>query len=64
MTRRRERRAVPQGLQQLPFAQVANPFAPLRVLSDDQIETIHRASLRILAEIGIEVLQGECRSLL
>ena len=33
-----------------------NPFEPLRILSADQVETIHGASLRILSEIGVEVL--------
>ena len=64
MTRRRERRASPTGLAQLPFAQIVNPYAPMRVLSDDHVEAIHLASLRILSEIGMEVLQDECRALL
>ena len=52
---RRPRRAAP-GLQQLPWRRLVNPFEPLRILSDDQVETIHRASLRILSEIGVECL--------
>lgn len=53
--RRRPRRAAP-GLVQLPWRRLVNPFRPLEILSDDHIESIHRASLRILAEIGVEVL--------
>ena len=53
--RRRPRRAAP-GLQQLPWRRLTNPFRPLEILSADQVEAIHRASLRILAEIGVEVL--------
>ena len=41
---------------QLPFRRLANPFRPLEVLSADQVEEIHQASLRILAEVGVEVL--------
>lgn len=52
---RRPRRAVP-GLAQLPWRRLVNPFRPVEILSDDQVETIHLASLRILAEIGVEVL--------
>jgi trimethylamine--corrinoid protein Co-methyltransferase len=52
---RRPRRAAP-GLAQLPWRRLTNPFRPLELLSDDHIETIHRGSLRILAEIGVEVL--------
>ncbi len=40
----------------LPWRTLINPFRPVEILSEDQIETIHRASLRILAEIGMEVL--------
>jgi trimethylamine--corrinoid protein Co-methyltransferase len=53
--RRRPRRAAP-GLSQLPWRRLFNPFRPLEILTADHVETIHRASLRILAEIGMEVL--------
>ena len=52
---RRGRRTV-AGIQQLPFRQLENPYRPLEVLSADHIEEVHRASLRILAEVGVEVL--------
>ena len=55
--RRRPRRAAP-GLTQLPWRPLVNPFRPLEILSADQVEAIHRSSLRILAEIGMEVLGG------
>ena len=53
--RRRPRRGAP-GIVQLPWRRLVNPFRPLEVLTADQVEAIHRASLRILAEIGVEVL--------
>lgn len=53
--RRRERRSA-GGVPQLPFRRLTNPFTPLEVLSADQLEDIHRASLQILAEVGVEVL--------
>jgi trimethylamine---corrinoid protein Co-methyltransferase len=53
--RRRPRRSG-GGVPQLPFRRLVNPFTPLEVLSTDQLEEIHRASLRILAEVGVEVL--------
>jgi trimethylamine--corrinoid protein Co-methyltransferase len=52
---RRPRRPAP-GLEQLPWRRLTNPFRPVEVLSADQVESIHRVSLRILAEIGMEVL--------
>jgi trimethylamine--corrinoid protein Co-methyltransferase len=53
--RRRPRRAAP-GIPQLPWRRLTNPFRPLEVLSVDHLEAIHLASLRILSEIGVEVL--------
>jgi len=53
--RRRPRRAN-GGVPQLPPQRLVNPFPPLEVLSADQVETIHRASLDILRDTGIEVL--------
>ena len=53
---RRHARRVGGGVPQLPFRTLENPFTPLAILSADHVEEIHRASLRILAEVGIEVL--------
>jgi trimethylamine--corrinoid protein Co-methyltransferase len=52
------------GIRQLPFAQVANRYPPIAVISADEIEAIHRASLRLLQEVGMEVLHDESRRLL
>ncbi len=62
-TRRRERR-VGGGVPRLPWRTLVNPYRPVEILSDDQIETIHRASLRILAEVGMEVLGDRAIDLL
>ena len=53
---RRHARRTGGGIPQLPFRTVTNPFRPLEVLSADHVEEIHRTSLRILSEVGIEVL--------
>ena len=60
---RRERRAV-GGIPRLPWRRLVNPFTPLEILSADQIEAIHHAGLRILRDIGIEVLSGRALDLL
>ena len=60
--RRKDRREA--GLQQLPFARLRNPFRPVEILSLDQVETIHHASLRLLQETGIEIWHGEARAIL
>jgi len=44
------------GIDRSPWRRVVNPFRPVEVLSVDQVEAIHQASLRILSEIGLEVL--------
>ncbi len=62
-TRRRERR-VGGGVPTLPWRALVNPYRPVEILSEDQIEAIHRASLRILTEIGVEVLGDRAIDLL
>ena len=51
------------GISQLPWTQVSNPYAPVEVLSAEQVEVIHRASLRLLAEVGVRVLDDTARAL-
>src|SRR6202521_4738743 len=62
--RRRDRSARTTGMRQLPFARIRNPYRPVELMSADQIEAIHNASLRLLAEVGFEVLHEESRSIL
>ena len=64
-----ERRGRRQGaahnpIVQLPWSQPRLTFEPSRILSDDHIETIHRQSLRVLQEIGMDVLYPEAREIL
>ena len=44
------------GVPRLPWRRIVNPYAPLEILSADQVETIHAASLQILQRVGVEVL--------
>lgn len=62
MRQRRPARAA-NAIPQLPFGQVPRPYDPIRVLSDDQVEAIHRAALRLLAEQGMRVLNGRALDL-
>lgn len=43
-------------IRQLPLRRVRNPYPPMALLSADQVEAIHAASLTILEEFGIEVM--------
>ena len=52
------------ALHQLPWRRVRNPFPPIDILSADQIEHIHMSSLRVLEELGMEVMGVEARRLL
>ncbi len=60
---RRARRAA-AGPAQSPWRPVVNAYDPVRVLSDDQVEAIHDASMRILEELGVEFLLPEAVALL
>jgi trimethylamine--corrinoid protein Co-methyltransferase len=60
--RSRERRSRGGSLKQLPWRNYRNPYKPIEVLSEEQIERIHQASLRILEENGMEFLDEGARS--
>jgi len=49
---------------QLPWTEVHNPYAPMDVLSADQLEAIHMTSMRILEELGIEVMSARAIAVL
>jgi trimethylamine--corrinoid protein Co-methyltransferase len=52
------------GIRQLPWRQPVNVFAPLEVLSADQVEQIHLASLTLLENYGMRVLHEGARKML
>jgi len=60
---RRRRSEATGAIPQLPWRQLRNPYAPMELLSADQIEAIHEASLTILKEIGVNVLLPEAREI-
>ena len=49
---------------QRPWAQPRLRYAPTEVVSADELESIHLASLRVLEEIGMDFLDGDARALL
>lgn len=49
---------------QKPFSQPTRITAPVDLLSTDQIEHIHTASLKILCEIGINILHDDARQIM
>jgi trimethylamine--corrinoid protein Co-methyltransferase len=44
------------GIRQVPWRLLVNPYRPIEILSADEVESIHAASLRILSEMGMQVL--------
>ena len=50
-------------LHQPPFAQPVRPYAATEVLTADHVAAIHQAALRVLAEIGMRVLDSRARDL-
>ncbi|MGR3724551.1 trimethylamine methyltransferase family protein [Abyssibius alkaniclasticus] len=51
------------GIAQPPFGRLTRPYAPIKVISDDQVAAIHTSALRVLAEIGMKVLHPPARDL-
>ena len=49
------------AFEQPPFRQLRNPLTPTKLVSEDELESIHLASLRVLKEIGVDVLHDEAR---
>lgn len=62
--RRRPRRARQRTQPTARYLTLENPYEPLRILDDDQVEAIHQAALRVLADVGIRVLDPEGLALL
>lgn len=59
--RRRQRAETP--LLKLPFRQPRNPLVPLEILSPQQIEELHEASMHILENVGLDFLDDEALDL-
>ncbi len=66
MGRRRERTKRVRSIvaDQPPFAQARRRLPPTPLVSEDELESIHLASLRVLAETGMDFLHPEAHRLL
>ncbi|MCA3511577.1 MAG: trimethylamine methyltransferase family protein [Rhodobacter sp.] len=62
--RRGRRGAAGAAIAQLPWERVANPYAPLEMLTPDQMQDLHDTSIRILKELGIKVMGENARDLM
>jgi len=52
------------AIHQQSWRQVTLPYRPVEILSDDQIESIHLASLEILETLGMKILDATARGIL
>jgi trimethylamine---corrinoid protein Co-methyltransferase len=61
--RRRERGRPPRstGPSLAPIARLSNPWAPLEILSAEQVERIVEGAFRVLEDVGIEIRNAEAR---
>ena len=59
----REKRTV-NAIRQLPWGELVNPYAPIEMLSADQVETIIDTALNVLATQGMRFLEPGSRKLM
>src|SRR6185503_3499754 len=59
----RRQRRTESPLLKIPFRQPRNPLPPFEILTPEQVEQLHLASLRILEEIGLDFLDEEALGL-
>ncbi len=62
--RDRSGRGAERPIGQQPWSQPRSPYAPTEAVSADELEAIHLASLTVLEEIGLDVLEEEAREIL
>ena len=63
--RRRNKRKKPKkdSITQLPWQEVVTRFSPWKIISEDEIESIHHASLDVLESVGMKVLHQDARNI-
>ncbi|MCR9255908.1 MAG: trimethylamine methyltransferase family protein [Alphaproteobacteria bacterium] len=60
----RPRRKKSQAIQQVPWRRLKYRTPPVKLISDDEIEAVHDASMRILEEVGMDFLHPEALAIL
>ncbi|MBC6439542.1 MAG: trimethylamine methyltransferase family protein [Rhodospirillales bacterium] len=61
---RRRSESPERKVPQLPWTVVRNPYPPMEIASADEIEAVHDGSMRVLEEIGVNILLDEARDVL
>lgn len=52
--RSKEKRKI-ESFRQAPYRQLQNPYKPMEIFSEDEIESIHQASLTVLRNTGMDI---------
>jgi trimethylamine--corrinoid protein Co-methyltransferase len=60
--RKRDREAGQRAAK--PWRDLRYPYAPIEPLTPEQIELIHRSAMTVLEDVGLEIQDGEARSIL
>ena len=60
----RPRRSSAFELAQLPLQQLQNPYRPIEVLDAESLDMIHDGSMRILEQIGLQIMSEPARRLM
>ncbi len=51
-------------LEQLPRVKLQNPYRPVEVLSEESIEALHDGSMKILEQVGLQIMNDRARELM
>ncbi len=62
--RKSSKRAAPRGIEQLPSGPVVNPLSPISILSEDDVASLHTASLDVLRKHGMRFSLPKARDIL
>ena len=62
--RQRDNNLTAPKIIQRPFEKLIRSYPPVEIVSDDQLENIHQASLKLLSETGIDVLDVDARAIM
>ncbi|MGI9480726.1 MAG: trimethylamine methyltransferase family protein, partial [Hyphomicrobiales bacterium] len=62
--RARNRKRATSTIDQLPWGQPRNPYPPMQLVSEDELQSIHDTSLDVLEEIGIDFINEDAKKII
>ena len=62
--KRRTRETPAAQFNQLPIRSLTNPYSPVPVLNEESLEMIHDGSMRILEQVGLQIMNDRARALM